>query len=125
MSSLPIYLMSLFCIPSLVCKKLEKIQRDSLWGGGNLDQKSHLVKWATVCSDKKFGGLGVRGLYKLNKALLDKWNWRFANERNYLGKKTISRKFGEKRGRWFSGENKGFFGTGLWRNKEGLGDSLW
>ena len=41
---LPIYFMSLFRIPSLVCKRLEKIQRDFIWDGRNLDQKSHLVK---------------------------------------------------------------------------------
>ena len=33
LSNLSIYFMSLFRIPSLVCKRLEKIQRDFLWGG--------------------------------------------------------------------------------------------
>ena len=37
LSNLPIYLMSLLCLPSLVRRRLEKIQRDSLWGGGNLE----------------------------------------------------------------------------------------
>ena len=35
--------------------RLERIQRDFLWGGGSLDKKPHLVKWDTVCSDKKTG----------------------------------------------------------------------
>ena len=30
------------------------------------------------------GGLGVKYLSTLNKALLCKWNWRFANEREVL-----------------------------------------
>ena len=34
LSSLPIYFMSLFRIPSLVCKRLEKVKWDFLWGGG-------------------------------------------------------------------------------------------
>ena len=80
-----------------------------------MDQTPHLVKWATMCSNKKLGGLGIRGLYKLNKALLDKWNWRFDNERNSLWRKTISRKFGERWGGWCSGENMGFFRTCLWK----------
>ena len=42
-------------------------------GRGNLEKKPHLVKWATVCTDKKVGGLRVRDLHKLNKALLGKW----------------------------------------------------
>ena len=72
LSSLPIYFLSLFQIPKLVCARLEKIQRDFLWGGGNLKRKPHLVNWNTVYSEKKIGGLGVRSLSKLNQALLCK-----------------------------------------------------
>ena len=70
--------------------RLERIQRDFLWGGGSLDKKRiwHLVKWAIVCSDGKAGGLGVRDLYNLNRALLSKWLWRFANERKFLWRKS-------------------------------------
>ena len=115
LSNLPIYFMSLFRIPSLVCKRLEKIQRDFLWGGGNLEKKPHLVSWVKVCTDKKVGRLGVRGLHNLNKALLGKWLWRFANERNSLWQRTIRSKFGESQGGWCSGEVRNSFGTGLWK----------
>ena len=115
LSSLPIYFMPLFRIPCMVCKRLEKIQMDFLWGGGNLDQKTHLVKWATVCTNKRKGGLGVRGLQKLNQALLGKWNWRFANEGNALWRETINKKFGEMQVGWCYGENRENFGPGLWK----------
>ena len=36
LSSMPIYLMSLLRIPRVVSLRLEKIQRDFLWGGGVL-----------------------------------------------------------------------------------------
>ena len=72
-------------MPKLMCSRLVKIQRDFLWGGGNLEQKPHLVNWKTVCSEKNKGGLGVRNLSKLNQTLLCKWCWRFANERDPLG----------------------------------------
>ena len=42
-------------------------------GGGALEQKPHLVRWSTVCLDKCKGGLGVKSLATLNKALLGKW----------------------------------------------------
>ncbi|RVW29173.1 hypothetical protein CK203_098493 [Vitis vinifera] len=32
--------------------RLEKIQRDFLWGGGALVQKPHLVRWNLVCLEK-------------------------------------------------------------------------
>ncbi|KAJ9675647.1 hypothetical protein PVL29_024530 [Vitis rotundifolia] len=84
LSNLPIYLMSLLCLPSSVRRRLEKIQRDFLWGGGNLERKPHLVRWELVCLSKKKRGLGVKCLSSFNKALLAKWNWRFANEREAL-----------------------------------------
>ena len=61
-SCLPIYFMSL------------------LWGEGKMDKKPHLVKWSTICTNKRDGGLGVRDLSIINRALLNKWIWQFADE---------------------------------------------
>ena len=115
LSSLPIYFLSLFRIPKSVCSRLEKIQRDFLWGGGNLERKLHLVNWKTVCQEKSRGGLGVRGLSLMNQALLCKWCWRFANERDSLWRLVISTKFGEENGGWNTRDIRGAYGTGLWK----------
>ena len=66
-----------------------------------MERKPHLVNWDTVCLDKRKGGLGVRRLSILNRALLCKWNWRFANERENFWRHVISRKFGEEEGGWY------------------------
>ena len=42
LSNMPIYYMSIFRIPRIVRLRLEKIQRDFLWGGDNLNHKPHL-----------------------------------------------------------------------------------
>ena len=60
LSSMPIYFMSLLRMPRVVRSRLEEIQRDFIWGGGALEWKTHLVKWAVVCSDESKGGLGGR-----------------------------------------------------------------
>ena len=44
LASLPIYKLSIFRMPKSVAKRVEKTQRDFLWGGGNLEGKVHLVK---------------------------------------------------------------------------------
>ena len=90
LSSMPIYFMSPFYLPRKVRLRLEKIQRDFLWGGGALAQKPHLVRWNLVCLEKRKGGLGVRNLALMNSALLCKWNWRYANEREALWRCVIS-----------------------------------
>ena len=84
LASTPIYLMSLMCMPRVVRLRLEKIQRDFLWGGGALEKRPHLVKWDVVRSHKMKGGLGIRNFSILNRALLCKWSWRFAAKRVFL-----------------------------------------
>ncbi|RVW61135.1 hypothetical protein CK203_020541 [Vitis vinifera] len=72
LSSLPTYFLSLFVIPKRVCARLEKIQRDFLWGGGALENRPHL------------------------------WLWTFANENESLWKQIISNKYDLQEGGWCS-----------------------
>ena len=111
-SSLPTYYLSLFTIPSHVANKIEKIQRDFLWG----DSKVHLVVWDKVCAPKVNGSLGIRKLTTLNKALLGKWLWRFGVKETRLWRRVVALKFGEEWGGWSSKLGRGVHGCGLWRS---------
>ncbi|RVW42450.1 Transposon TX1 uncharacterized 149 kDa protein [Vitis vinifera] len=115
LSSLPTYFLSLFVIPKRVCARLEKIQRDFLWGGGALENKPHLVCWKVICAAKKDGGLGIRNLAIFNKALLGKWLWRFANENDSLWKQIISSKYDLQDGGWCSKGGRDRYGVGVWK----------
>ena len=50
LASIPIYQLSLFQMPKLVAKRLKKLQRDFLWGGGSLERKIYLINWEVVCT---------------------------------------------------------------------------
>ena len=115
LSSLPIYHLSLFRAPLKVCARLEKIQRQFLWGENDLVIKVFLVSWATVCTEKIKGGMGVKSFSMMNKALLSKWNWRFANDKNSLWRKVIGIKFGESLDGWHTRDLRGGYGTSLWK----------
>ena len=115
LASMPIYFMFVFSLPRKVKLRIEHIQRDFLWGGGALEQKPYLVWWDLVCLDKSKGGLGVKCLSTLNKALLCKWSWRFVNERRAFWNQVIKGKFGEEQGGWCSKEVRGGFSVGLWK----------
>ena len=78
-------------------------------------QKPHLKRWKTVCLEKRKGGLGVRNLSLMNLALLCKWSWRYAIEREALWKQVISQRYGEDDGGWHSCEVSERFDVGLWK----------
>ncbi|RVW63723.1 putative ribonuclease H protein [Vitis vinifera] len=115
LSGMPIYFMSLFYLPRKVRLRLEKIQRDFLWGGGALVKRPYLVRWNLVCLEKRKGGLGVRNLALMNKTLLSKWNWCFAIEGEAFWKQVISHKYGEEEGGWCTRVISGSYGVGLWK----------
>ena len=47
---------------------------------------------------EKKGGLGVRNLVLMNKALLSNWNWRFAIEKDVFGSKSSISNMVKRRG---------------------------
>ncbi|RVX00224.1 putative ribonuclease H protein [Vitis vinifera] len=112
---------ALIRIPKAVAKRIEKIQRDFLWRGGGgggrgcLEGKVHLINWKVVCSPKEEGGLGIRKIDLLNKALLGKWVWRYAYEKDNLWKTVIGVKYGQEGCGWKTKEVCGPFGVGLWK----------
>ncbi|KAL6314901.1 hypothetical protein AAG906_029119 [Vitis piasezkii] len=107
LASMPIYQMSIFRMPKSVAKRVKKTQRDFLWGGGKLEGKVHLVKWDAVCTEKHKAGLELRRIATLNRALLGKWIWRFACEKDNLWKQVITTKYGQEDYGWRSKKASG------------------
>ena len=59
LSSLPMYSLSLFTIPKAVAARMERIQRNFLWGSSEGSFKYPLVAWENACLPVKMGGLGI------------------------------------------------------------------
>ena len=107
--------MSLFAIPRKVCARIEKIQRNFLWGSGALEKRPHLVNWNLVCTHKIEGTLEIHNFVALNKTLFKKWSWRFAEEREPIWNQIIIRKFGVEDRGWCSRGVRGRYGVGVWK----------
>ena len=94
LTSLPIFYMSLFQIPKTVKLVLDRILRRFLWGGSSNKRKVHWVDWNSVCNLKENGGLGIVDLKLRNRALLNKWIWRYGEESDAMWKSIIVSKYG-------------------------------
>ncbi|CAL1390513.1 unnamed protein product [Linum trigynum] len=93
-SSLPTYTMSTELIPSGVCKNIDKINRDFIWGEEEEKYKMHLVAWDKMVLPKKQGGAGLRSLRQANLAMLAKGGWRILKEKDSLWTKVMREKYG-------------------------------
>ncbi|RVW67016.1 hypothetical protein CK203_064869 [Vitis vinifera] len=96
LASIPIYQMSLFRMPKIVVRRLEKLQRDFLWGG----------KYGEENSPSEMGDC--------------MWGQR---EGENLWKQVIVAKFGQEDDGWKSKKPNGAFGVGVW--KEVMKETDW
>ncbi|XP_039056623.1 uncharacterized protein LOC120199656 [Hibiscus syriacus] len=58
-------------------------------GGNEEKRRIHWVNWKSVCKPLNSGVLGVFDVNLSNQALLGKWVWKFANEKNTLWKSVL------------------------------------
>ncbi|KAK3230980.1 hypothetical protein Dsin_002861 [Dipteronia sinensis] len=92
-SALPIYAMQSIKMPAEICSKLDKLNRDFLWGDDSATKKVHLMNWSTVCKPKEKGGLGIKKMKIMNQALLAKAGWRLYQKENSLWANIIRNKY--------------------------------
>jgi len=78
-SVIPLYYMSIFCIPKIVARKITAMQSRFLWGVSVDNRKIHRLAWDTVAKEKDKGSLGVRNISAKNEALLFKWIWKLGS----------------------------------------------
>ncbi|KAJ9687212.1 hypothetical protein PVL29_015890 [Vitis rotundifolia] len=88
-----------------------------------MERKAHLVNWEVVCGDKVNGGLGIRKLTLMNRALLGKWAWRFAYDKEALWKQVLVAKHELEDHDWRTKKAVGACGVGVW--KEILKEADW
>ena len=94
LSSILLFFMSLFKLPSRVPDKLVKIQMNFLWGWGSEGRKIVWASWEKVCKTREFGVLGIIDTKLFNVALLGKWIWRLGSEKGGLWNEILVSKYG-------------------------------
>ncbi|GJX67975.1 RNA-directed DNA polymerase, eukaryota, reverse transcriptase zinc-binding domain protein [Tanacetum coccineum] len=81
---------SVFKLPKLVIKDIEKLFKGFMWNNGELQRGKVKIAWKEICQPKQNGVLGLKPLDNLNKTLLVKHLWNIADEKDSLWVKWIS-----------------------------------
>lgn len=73
LSNLLTYFLLVFRVPCSIINQLERLQRNFLWGTTGSTRQIPWVWWNEVCHPVESGGLGLKNVKGINKALLNKW----------------------------------------------------
>ncbi|KAJ0615172.1 putative RNA-directed DNA polymerase [Helianthus annuus] len=84
LSYMHIYWASVFILPARVISELEKRMRRFLWNAGSSGRVRANVAWSDVCLPKNEGGLGIRNVGDVNKALMTNHIWSIISHRDSL-----------------------------------------
>ena len=106
-SSLAVYFMFLFVISRKMSLRLEKFQREFLWGGFSLEKKPYVIKWLIACMERRKGCLG-------SKIFLSSIRHFLASVVGDMLRSGLLLGIRGKRGGWCSRELKVGFGAGSW-----------
>ncbi|XP_058757953.1 uncharacterized protein LOC131631189 [Vicia villosa] len=95
LNAIPSFMFSFYKAPRKVIKEIRGITSNFLWGGCKKKKCIHWVDWETVCKSKDKGGLGIRDVGEINKALLLKWKWRILTEDKAIWSRFIKERYVE------------------------------
>eukprot|EP01018_Ginkgo_biloba_P012926 Gb_13551 [translate_table: standard] len=85
--------MSVFKMPASIRSKIEKIQRTFLWAGLEGKKRLPLMTWDKVYLEKKAGGIGLRDLKDMNKALIGKLGWKLVTMESLMWTRILRAKY--------------------------------
>uniref|UniRef100_J3L5V2 Reverse transcriptase domain-containing protein n=1 Tax=Oryza brachyantha TaxID=4533 RepID=J3L5V2_ORYBR len=102
-ASIPVYYMSHILMSNQLIKKLTSIIRKFWWKGSLTGDDTDGIcfrSWQYICKPKNEGGLGVRDLWAINKALLIQSAWNFLSRPNELISTVLKAKYFPDRPFW-------------------------
>ncbi|GKD09821.1 hypothetical protein Tco_1189506 [Tanacetum coccineum] len=85
-----VYWASVFILPKLVIKDINKLLKGFLWCHGELSKGKAKVAWKSVCMPKNEGVLGIKDLGQWNETLMAKHLWNIASMNQSLWVKWIN-----------------------------------
>jgi hypothetical protein len=91
--AIPIYCMSVFLLPKILCKEIEGMMQCFWWGHKENSSRIHWISWERIGISKTREGMGFRDLEVFNKALLSKQLWRLFQSPNSMVVRILKAKY--------------------------------
>ncbi|KAJ0981969.1 hypothetical protein J5N97_010224 [Dioscorea zingiberensis] len=92
--SIPLFGLSTYAIPESILESITKLIRRFIWSNTSNNTGVHLVGWSTVTSPKSEGGLGIKDLKIMKRALLSKLVFELLNQGDKTWVKFMLYKYG-------------------------------
>lgn len=93
-SAMPSYFMAVFLLPKEVLRDIDRVFKNFWWGFKDDTQRHyHPEAWSAICVPQELGGLGLRRMEDINKALLAQLGWKFLTDENALWLKALNAKY--------------------------------
>lgn len=93
-AALPYYCMSVFLLPKEFCYSLDVLFKNFWWSFSKEKTRNfHPKPWADICVPKDEGGLGLRKMYDLNRAMVAKLGWQVLTDPKCLWVQAVSAKY--------------------------------
>lgn len=85
--------MQLNILPQNVCNKVDKLVRSFVSVGDGNTRTWNRVKWETITSPRKFGGLAIRRKHLTNISLVGKLVWSLQHDEHKLWVQILTHKY--------------------------------
>lgn len=96
LAALHVYYMSNILFSKKMLAKMNAVIRDFWWTGvqeENQKKPLYLKAWAEICKSKKEGGLGIRNLEAINKAILVNYAWKIVTTNHSITARILKYKY--------------------------------
>ncbi|XP_026411174.1 uncharacterized protein LOC113306456 [Papaver somniferum] len=97
---IPPFFMATSLLPQKTIDQLTRTIRNFWWGHDQEVQKMHFINWYQFELEKEKGGLGIRSLQQLNKAMIAKLVWKFLEDEHCLWGQIMRAKYVKRGNFW-------------------------
>ncbi|GJV79438.1 hypothetical protein Tco_1515308 [Tanacetum coccineum] len=90
LSSIHVYWASVFMLPKITIKDINKLLKGFMWCQGEMTKGKAKIAWDNVCIPKHQGGMGLKILNLWNEVLITKHLWNIASNKESLWVKWVN-----------------------------------